>query len=124
MKIKLFLLAILALASYTVNAQNKLCSEIYAANLVNIMVFSEQTGHDLTSLLGEQINPALVNIIYVKTAEQKAEIDQQCKMGKMEGSILVFPNADPSKTRRFCTATDYVMAIRSEGDMTIQPSVK
>jgi hypothetical protein len=90
MKIKLFLLALLAFGSYSVNAQNKLCSEIYAANLFNVYVFSEQTGHDLTTLMGEQINPALVNIIYVKTAEQKAEVDKNCKMGKMEGSVLIF----------------------------------
>ncbi|MBK6643675.1 MAG: hypothetical protein IPN13_07695 [Bacteroidetes bacterium] len=124
MKIKLFLLAFLAFGTYSVNAQNKLCSEIYAANLFNVYVFSEQTGHDLTTLMGEQVNPALVNIIYIKTTEQKAEVDKNCKMGKMEGSVLIFPDADPSKTRRFCTATDYVMAIRSEGDMNIQPSVK
>ena len=124
MKIKLFLLALLAFGSYSVNAQNKLCSEIYAANLFNVYVFSEQTGHDLTALMGEQINPALVNVIYVKTAEQKAEVDKNCKMGKMEGSVLIFPNADPSKTRRFCTATDYVLAIRAEGDLSIQSAVK
>lgn len=42
----------------------------------------------------------------------------------MEGSVLIFPDADPSKTRRFCTATDYVLAIRAEGDLSIQSAVK
>jgi hypothetical protein len=124
MKIKLFFLAILAFGSYSVNAQNKLCSEIYAANLFNVYVFSEQSGQDLTTLMGEQINPALVNIIYVKTAEQKAEVDKNCKMGKMEGSVLIFPDTDPSKTRRFCTATDYVLAMRAQEDLRIQSAVK
>jgi hypothetical protein len=114
------MLTLLLIAGKTVQAQtNKLCGDVMAINLTNAYVFSERTEFNYMDIFGERINMALVNVILVKTPEQKAVIDKECKEGKLAGNVFIFPDDDPAKTRRFCTDRDYAAAMQS-ADLKIQ----
>ena len=116
------ILTVMLLAGKTLQAQtNKLCGDVMAVNLTNAYVFSERSEFNYMDIFGERINMALVNVILVKTAEQKAVIDKEVKEGKLAGNVFIFPNDDPAQTRRFCTDRDYAAAMQS-ADLKIQPA--
>ena len=78
-----------------------------------IYVFSAQNNFTFKELMGEEINPMLVNVVQVNDEVTKKKIDERCLMGKMETSIFIYPSKESTKSMRFCNQQDYVNAIKN-----------
>ena len=78
-----------------------------------IYVFSTQDNFTFKELMGEEINPMLVNVVRVKDEVAKKKIDERCLTGKMETSIFIYPSKESTKSMRFCNQQDYVNAIKN-----------
>jgi len=73
--------------------------------LREVYVFSENRNHTMQQLFGEEVPQMLLNIVYVHSTAQQAEIDNHALKGELQGSIFIFP--EPNGTRRYCTTEAY-----------------
>lgn len=86
----------------------------------NIFVFSANGDLTFKELFGVEINPILVNVIQVKDATAKENIDNQCLTGKLETCIFIYPSKDKNKIFRFCNQHEYATALKSNLKLVIE----
>ena len=82
--------------------------------LTDIYVFSDRENLNMQEILGPQVNSALINIIKIKTPEQKQSIDSLCLSEKITYGIFIFPGNTEQETKRYCSAKEYSAALKNQ----------
>ncbi len=85
----------------------------------NIYVFAGSANYTFKEMLGEDINPMLVNLIFIRDAKGKQRIDEMCAKNKMETTIFVYPSHDKTNNKVFCNQQEYLAALKSNEKLVI-----
>ena len=91
--------------SFTLVAQTNTCP-LNDGKMHEVYVFTENRHHSMNQLFGNRVNNLVINIVYVTTAEQKEQLDKQVNNGDIKEAAFIFPDADASKTIRYCNVKE------------------
>ena len=104
------LLLMISTLLYIGAVNGQICNVTMMPGATVAYVFSERSDLSMQQLFGENILPALVNIIWINSPEKEQEVEDLVLSGKAEG-VFIFPGITESETKRYCSAGKYLESL-------------